>query len=483
MADVAVVRAWTAQEANEAFGAPAAEEEDPSPYTLAGRLLASGDLKKLVSGQPENDFAAVCNHLSTTPNPGIRRALAAAVESRVVSVRNIECDVGSLCALLAVLPASPTLQTLSFWSCSLSPEAIELLKAHLPASVATLGIEVDQPNIKPLMEIPGVKAASFRCCTICAPEAVSLKAALNVNTSLLSLSLFSCSLGDEAASAVIAALRMNSCLLVLNLGANRLTDASAEAILRAMCDHETSHVEEGEEGTDQPIGVPNRTLTALDLSSNRISVAGRRVLEQAMNASEALKKVELRGNPCMRAGPCAGLTHEQRALVAQTWSALDDVEGRKEEVVKTIVLRILEQIPEAASTTMMDIEAPFVESQGLEPLVEEVMKKMDQLVDLLPSPSDLSGALGELGIMAASRALPPVGPFKAFGTVLIESLANALGDAMSEAASAAWHAAYASASDKLQEKYTISEIEEYKKSQQASATSEAQNPDHDDSDS
>jgi len=60
---------------------------------------------------------------------------------------------------------------------------------------------------------------------------------------------------------------------------------------------------------------------------------GRASLEQATDASPALTRVELGGNPCLSAGPAAALSKEQRELVAASWAALDtEGEGTKKEV-------------------------------------------------------------------------------------------------------------------------------------------------------
>jgi len=470
---IAVVRAWTSSRSNQSFAAAAADEPDLTPFGIAGQVLSTDDMKKFMTGQPLRDFNAGCESLKIVPHPGILSALSLG-ESGAVTIRNHICDAGSLCTLIAVLRANPSLQSLNFWGCSLPSEAIELLKNHLPASILTLSVEADQTPASLLLKLPSLKVASLRCCTLDDLEVAPLCSALGANSTLTSLSLFSCALGDEVGSTIIAALRRNSSLLALNLGANRLTDASADAVLAVMCDPEPS----GTESTDgcmavvETVGAPNRTLTALNLAGNRIGVAGRIALEQVMDINPALKKLELRGNPCLTAGPGAALTRAQRQIVQQTWAALNDVEEGKLGMVKGLAKAALHRIPGVAAAALMPVDEPFVAADRLETLAEAALLQMEELVPLLSSPEALALPLENLGKMAASRGLPPIASFETFGSILLDALTKYLGTTMSEEASAAWSSAYAAASAKMQEAYTAGQVAECKASLEAVASTE-----------
>jgi len=292
MAEVGL-RAWQARSSEATFALAAGELEEPglTPFGIADRLLEGGGLKKvLATGKPVADFEAYCSHLALVPHPGILSALTLAAESGadlsgVVSIRGHICDAGSLCALLALLPANRQLTTLKFWHCSLPADAVELLRGHLPPSITTLAVEADETPVSLLLTMPALKVASLRCCTFPAAEAVPLGAALGANSTLTSLSLYCCLLGDAAIAPIAAALRLNASLLALNLAKNMLTDVATEALLGAFTDPAPPDQAEGEEGeqaeaTDVAadeavggaIGTANRTLTALNLSGNLIGV-------------------------------------------------------------------------------------------------------------------------------------------------------------------------------------------------------------------
>jgi hypothetical protein len=470
---MAVVHAWTASRSNETLAAAAADELDLTPFAFAGRLLARDDLKKLMTtGQPSGDFNAGCQHLKIVPHPAILSALGLCGETGNVTIRNHICDAGSLCALLAVLRASPSVKSLKFWACSLPSEAIELLRCHLPASILTLAIEADQTPASLLMGLPSLKVASLRCCTLPDLEVAPLCSALGANATLTSLSLYSCALGDEAGSAILASLRPNSSLLALNLGANRLTDVSAAAVLAVMRDlgPAPTKATDGAVTAVEPVKAPNRTLAALNLAGNRIGVVGRAALEQAMDANPALKRLELRGNPCLTAGPGAWLTRAQRQIVQQTWAALDGVDGGKLGMMKKLAGVTLERIPGAAAAALMPLDKPLDTLHGLERLAQSALFQMEELVPRLSDPETLAFSLEYLGKRAASRGLPPIGSFDTFGSALLEALASSLGTAMTQDASAAWSCAYAAGSAKMQEAYTAGQVVECKASREAAET-------------
>lgn len=323
-----VVRAWTAR--------------DSSP-SAAIALLGAGVLRKIATGKPVEDFKTISTKLGLVPHPGVLDALKQGAESGTITIRGWLCDAGALCALLALLPACASISGLRFWNCSLPVEAVELLKAHLPATVSTLAIEaVDEASLSQLLARPELKVAAMRCCTLPVTETEALGRELGANSALMSLSLFSCGLGDAGAAPILAALRLNASLLSLNLGANRLTDVSAAAIRAAL--------ETRDKGSEEE-GAPNRSLRSLNLSGNYIGVAGRSALEAAAAASPALTRVELRGNPCLTAGPGAALSQAQREAIAASWDALGEKEGGKLGMATALASTVLCKVPAAAAVT------------------------------------------------------------------------------------------------------------------------------------
>ena len=274
-------------------------------------------------------------------------------------------------------------------------------------------------------------------------------------------------------------------------------DAAAHAVLAMVNAPDAPTGEAEEETTTEEVAPaeeetetdpPNRSLTALNLSFNSISTKGRRSIEAAQAASEALTRVELKGNPCLTCGPTASLGAAGRAAIADTWAALAQLEGGAEGVMAKVLATALDETPAALplvgyvegslggesepasspSATPRDPKMPelsdgarvIIRWTGMARLAAVVATAIEKLIAALNSPPALERHLrDDLGLVLASRGFPPGAPYDAFGESLVKGLANALGEeGFSEEAAAAWREAYASASECMQTAYTLSQL-------------------------
>ena len=404
---------WSAQR-GEACVAAAVDgaTEGLGPFGAAARLLQGERLQLPKSGSAAGDFEAACQALTMSVHPAVLSALQAA-ESGVVDIRGGKiCDAGALSALLVALASNASLFALRFWQCALSSGGINLLSQALPESVTSIsiGAEDDGVALSPLLKLPKLTTASLRCCAVATQEALAIEASLSTNPCLISLSLFSCGLGDEGAVPLLRSLRHNSTLTFLGLASNRLSDASARAVLEAVAPESTTNEagkSGGEAGDKEDNGAPNRALTALDLSFNLIGGPGRRTLEEATAASPALERLELAGNPCLRAGPTASLSSAARKAIAATWEALgeqqrdEETDGVASNGQLAVAAMLCERV--LAGTEVRGVGGADGEAASL---AEATRRRIGALVALLPAPEELCAPLAELGSMAASRGFP-----------------------------------------------------------------------------
>ena len=313
------------------------EEAAPSPtgaLEAALALLEDAEIKAAATGaDAAADFAAVCGLLGVAiPHPAALTGLAAAASSGTFSLRGWVCDLPTLCAL--VICGFGKARAVRLWGCGLDADALQLLEAGLAsppcATVESLSLEGNEAALAyaGVMGAPSVKLLSLRCNALGPADAGVLGEALRVDEKLHALSLFGNSFGDDGAVALLGALRTNTTLLSLNLGRTGLGDEAARAVLQMVSEIEGDDAkpddeeyapgeEEGEAGPPPP----NKTLTALNLSSNRICSAGRAALDQAQAVQPSLSRLELSGNPCVSCGPTASLSASSRAAIVESWNA------------------------------------------------------------------------------------------------------------------------------------------------------------------
>ena len=497
---------------------PPEEKPPPTPLEAATTLLASEEVKSAAAkgASPAESFTLACEHLKLAPHPAIVKGLEA--DGDTLAVRGWQVDLSSLVALVHTLGAQSKLTRLQLWRGGLGAEAAALLQ-KLPASLTSLSIEGEDAlggaGAAALVDAPSLQLLSLRCCSLGAADAAALGAPLRACGSLTSLSLWGNRLGDDGAAAVLGALRGNATLLALNLGSNLLTDAAAEALLEATREaapaegegegtatgDEAPAVAEGEgEGGEAAAAepAPNRTLTALNLSRNRITTTGRAALEAAQEFSPSLARLDLTGNPCLSAGPGAALSREQRAAVKASWSALAETEGGAAAAVRAALVAFFGAVPAALALSPLAkaaaapsppadgeeaaeeggeaaaAEAPSLDDDPAMPaVVEAVTTAVGELVGCINTPEALKPLLSELGLAAASRGLPAGEPFDKFGETLVAALAEALGDALADDGAAAWRASYAEASRAMQGVYTPAQLAEAAAAAAAAAEGEA----------
>ena len=478
------------------------------PLQAAAYLLADEGFKGCVTGaEAGEDFGAACEFVGITsaPHPAVVTALASLKPNAPLSLRGWALDLPSLTALIATLTGHASkVKSLKLWGCGMDADAVSLLAAHLPASITALAIEgeplPETDAFAALAASEGLTSLSLRCADVGKANGglpAGLASAVASSASLTTLSLFGNPIGDAAAIELLAALRPNASLTSLDLGRTSLSDAAAHAVLAMVNAPDAPTGEAEEETTTEEVAPaeeetetdpPNRSLTALNLSFNSISTKGRRSIEAAQAASEALTRVELKGNPCLTCGPTASLGAAGRAAIADTWAALAQLEGGAEGVMAKVLATALDETPAALplvgyvegslggesepasspSATPRDPKMPelsdgarvIIRWTGMARLATVVATAIEKLIAALNSPPALERHLrDDLGLVLASRGFPPGAPYDAFGESLVKGLANALGEeGFSEEAAAAWREAYASASECMQTAYTLSQL-------------------------
>jgi len=481
---------------------PSTERRTSSPQT-------SQELKAAVAGSSAaDDFSAVCGLMQLAPHPDVLRALTngaaswdvesaaskegAGPDRTCVSVRGWQCDLATLGALLVVLSKHAAMKSLRFWRCGLSTQHVELLLQH--EGLASLAIEADEAATgcaTAALKGKQLQALSLRCAALPLPEVSSLTAELSLHPSLTALSLWSTRLGDAGAAVLLEGLRDNEKLVSLNLGCNLLTDKTAEAVLAVLDEpppppaegeEEAAAAAEGEEAEEAEGGAaapppikPNRTLTALNLSRNRIGTAGRVLLEKGQALSPGLVRLELKGNPCLSCGPGASLSPAERASVASSWEAVGATEGGRDGFVTALLLAFFEAAPAALPLVAFGADAPLAESEGLGEAAAAVGGWIDIMMGSLNAPETLRLELLEVGLKAASRGLPCGAPFETMGSALLATLQETLGEeAFTEAASGAWSEVSAQAFLCMQEAYTPAQKAEAAAAAEAEAAAAAE---------
>lgn len=460
----------------------------------------SQELKAAVAGSSAaDDFSAVCGLMQLAPHPDVLRALTngtaqwdveaaaskegAGPDRTCVSVRGWQCDLATLGALLVVLSKHAAMKSMRFWRCGLSTQHVELLLQH--EGLASLAIEADEAATgcaTAALKGKQLQALSLRCSALPLPEVTSLTAELSLHPSLTALSLWSTRLGDAGATVLLEGLRDNEKLVSLNLGCNLLTDKTAEAVLAVLdeppppAEGEEEAAAEGEEAEEAaPPIKPNRTLTALNLSRNRIGTTGRVLLEKGQALSPGLVRLELKGNPCLSCGPGASLSPAERASIVSSWEAVGAAEGGRDAFVKALMLAFFEAVPAALPLVSFGADAPLAESEGLAKAAEAVGAALDEMMGKLNSPEQLRLDLLEVGLKAASRGLPCGAPFEKMGSVLLATLQETLGaESFTEAASAAWSDVSAQAFVCMQEAYTPAQKAEAAAAAEAEAAAAAE---------
>ena len=497
----------------------AEDAEAPAPAdaleAATALLQLDQELKAAAAGtNAAEDFAAVCALLQLAPNPGVLKALKCEEGSwtkepaGTVSVRGWQCDLPTLTALLVVLPKHPALKALKFWRCGLAEEHTKLLQRHEP--LTSLAVEGDGPT-------EGGAAEAAKCAAL---GTLSLRGTelptaalppfadqLREHPSLTALSLFSTQLGDAGAALVLGAVKHNTKLVALNLGSNLLSDAAAQAVLDMVSEPTAVDLEAeaavaaavagatGDEPAPPRPPAFNRTLTALNLSRNRIGTAGRALLEAAQAASPLLVRLELAGNPCLSCGPGASLSATQRASILASWRQLCGEDGGA-SFCATLLGRAFEAVPEtralvglgpapeapppeaeaeaAAAGEAAEEEEESAESVALRAAAADAAAAMETMAGQLGAPEALKDSLAELGVKAASRGLGCGAPFERLGEVLQGALQAALGDeAFPEALAEAWRQLYAQASQEMQTQYTPGQRAEARAAAEAAAAAAA----------
>jgi hypothetical protein len=486
----------------EEAAAPAPESPAPIEDALEAAVLLLEDeaVKAAIGGaDAAEDFSALIEVLApgATPHPAVLSGLKSGSS---FSLRGWQCDLPSLCALLAVLASHASVTEAKLWGCGLDATALALLVKSLPGTgVDSLALEGDGSEgaspcaaaLAELLSLPKVAKLLVRNSWIGGDAAVSAAPSLTSNATLTSLSLFGNPIGDEGALALLSAIRTNEVLTSLDLSRTSVGDATAEGVLEIVKepppppedpdpDAEAATKEdgggepaEGEEGAPaaEAPPTPNRTLTAINLSHNAIGVAGRRALELAQEQSPGLTKLGLSGNPCLSCGPAASMSKANRAAIAASWAALGELEGGAAAVCKRAALAALEKVPEArplVGYVAPTPRAPAAEGEGedatpppeggedgegapvglegwggLDGLAEQISGALDACVKELDDPSALGVRLADLGLMIASRKLPLASdPFDVFGSCLMDALGEALGaEGLTEDAANAWRQA------------------------------------------
>ena len=501
----------------------AADAEAPEPAdaleAATSLLQLDQELKAAAAGtNAAEDFAAVCALLQLAPHPGVLKALKCEEgtwtkePAGTVSVRGWQCDLPTLTALLVVLPKHPALKALKFWRCGLGEEHAKLLQRHEP--LVSLAVEGDGPTAGGAAEAAKCTALgtlSLRGTELPTAALPPFAEQLREHPSLTALSLFSTQLGDAGAALLLAAVKHNTKLVALNLGSNLLSDAAAQAVLDMVSEPTAVDLEAeaavaaavaGATGDEPAPPRPphfNRTLTALNLSRNRIGTAGRALLEAAQSASPLLVRLELAGNPCLSCGPGASLSATQRASILASWRQLCGEDGGAtfcasllggafEAVPETRALAGVpeaapepEAVPEAEAAVAAPAPAPAkgkagatavpeaaaaaeeaaeeavesAESVALRAAAAHAAAAMEIMAQQLSAPEALKESLTELGVKAASRGLGCGAPFDRLGEALQTALQASLGDeAFPEALAEAWRQLYAQASQEIQLQYT-----------------------------
>jgi len=482
-----------AEAAEEDAAPPEAPVAVADPVDAALALLEDEEIKAAAAGASlAEDFEAVSTQLGVSPpHKGLLKAMQGIVEGRL-AIRGWQCDLPSLTALVTVLAAHAEVTAVGFWQCALDEPSLTLLERALPSSVETLAVEGAPVGelVSSLATIPTLTSLSLRCASLTAMPP-PLSDALRANETLTCLSFFGNPLGDAGAIELLDALRAHPALLTLNLGRAGLTDATAQAVLDVVSDPDADEAAEAEAepaaedevpeevsmGLALNVAIlPNRVLTALNLSYNSLGTAGKLALEAAQVASPGLARIELVGNPCLKCGPAASLGAPAREAIKSTWAAVAELEGGHEAFGRKVAAAALGLVPEALplvgyvppvaaaeeaeAESKEEAAAPNLEEwEGLEKVGSLVAKWTQSLVASLDHPAELHQMLRyEMGIVCASRGLPAGRPFEIFGEALLAALAEALGDGLGEEAALAWKDAYADGSRCMQTAYTPAQV-------------------------
>ena len=183
-----------------------------------------------------------------------------------------------------------------------SPVDVATACALLPGPL-TLFVHRQLDAARAVLLLPArVAAVVVRKCTLDAIAMGVLGDALRTSTSLTTITLDGCHVGDAGAAALGAALRTNASLQTLSVWSSDLGNAGAAALGEALR--------------------VNRTLAALNLEANRIGDAGAASLGEALRANSALLRLSLWGNNIGNAG-AAALTEALRLNTTLTKLALN----------------------------------------------------------------------------------------------------------------------------------------------------------------
>ncbi|CAE7231324.1 NLRC3 [Symbiodinium sp. CCMP2592] len=138
---------------------------------------------------------------------------------------------------------------------------------------------------------------SFERCGLYGADVVkkAISEALKTNSTLTSINLAVCYIGDEGAEVIREALKNNSRLTSINLASNSIGDEGGKAVGEAL--------------------KSNSTLTSINLQSNRIGVEGGKAIGEALRTNSTLTSVNLEfnriGDEGVKARWCQGLAQAE----------------------------------------------------------------------------------------------------------------------------------------------------------------------------
>uniref|UniRef100_A0A7S4AZN3 Uncharacterized protein n=1 Tax=Chrysotila carterae TaxID=13221 RepID=A0A7S4AZN3_CHRCT len=328
-------QAWSAEENDLRVLAAAAniKMKGPAPDTLlaAARALLADGISPVNSSATllrlGSEYSRIAVKLNVTPHPKLVKACLSCIDE--INVRDTVLDIGSVCALLHLLPKFPRLRALRTWRCELSKAAVELLADFLPKIEHIARLDLDMcPAVSSSMEkflnFPHLTILSLRACELDEVAASSLATALETNNALRALDLWGNRLRTEGCRELLSAIKSSKSLEALCLGSNGVTDEIIETVAdvfmrkeidRAQFELDNAPKTKGR-GAKGASAIPpkpdpalyieegerlflraNETLSWLDISWNSLSEQGTEVLLKMQEDIPILKVLKLLGNP------------------------------------------------------------------------------------------------------------------------------------------------------------------------------------------
>eukprot|EP00965_Chrysotila_dentata_P209185 6185154-Pleurochrysis_carterae.AAC.1 len=184
----------------------------PAPDTLlaAARALLADGISPVNSSATllrlGSEYSRIAVKLNVTPHPKLVKACLSCIDE--INVRDTVLDIGSVCALLHLLPKFPRLRALRTWRCELSKAAVELLADFLPKieHIARNAAPYTSSKVKHVHSTAhDSKLVALLDLDMCPAVSSSMEKFLNF-PHLTILSLRACELDEVAASSLATAL-------------------------------------------------------------------------------------------------------------------------------------------------------------------------------------------------------------------------------------------------------------------------------------